>query len=113
MISIQTNINANKFLHVLNNVNQVTDKSVERLSTGKKITLASDGIADFSIQTNLKSEIVGKSQGLKNTNSAISTLKTVESASNTIVDLLVRSKELATEALNQLSGRISFCINLR
>ena len=100
MISIQTNINANNFLHVLDSTNQITNRAVQRLSTGSQITLASDGIADFSMQTNLKSEIVGKSQGLKNTNNAISTLKTVESASNTIVDLLIRSKELATEALN-------------
>ena len=78
MISIQTNINANNFLHVLDSTNQITNRAVQRLSTGSQITLASDGIADFSMQTNLKSEIVGKSQGLKNTNNAISTLKTVE-----------------------------------
>tara|TARA_Y100000385_G_scaffold259914_1_gene289381 strand:+ start:1821 stop:2711 length:891 start_codon:yes stop_codon:yes gene_type:complete len=100
MISIQTNMNAKNFLHVLNATERSTEQSIQRLSTGKRINLADDGVANFSMKTRLTSEIVGKSQGLQNTNKAISALKTVESASNTIVDLLMRSKELSTEALN-------------
>lgn len=100
MISIQTNMHAKSFLNVLSVSNQSAENSIQKLSTGKKINLADDGIGVFSVKTNITTEIVGKSQGLKNTNYAISALKTVESASDTIVNLLVRSKELATEALN-------------
>lgn len=100
MISIHTNMNTNNFLLTVSTANRSTDKAIERLSTGNQINLSHDGIAKFSIKTNIASEVIGKAQGLKNTNNAISALKTVESATDTIVDLLVRSKELATEALN-------------
>ena len=100
MISIHTNMNTNNFLLTVSTANRSTDKAIERLSTGNQINLSHDGIAKFSIKTNIASEVIGKAQGLKNTNNAIAALKTVESATDTIVDLLVRSKEIATEALN-------------
>lgn len=93
-------MNTNNFLLTVSTANRSTDKAIERLSTGNQINLSHDGIAKFSIKTNIASEVIGKAQGLKNTNNAIAALKTVESATDTIVDLLVRSKEIATEALN-------------
>ena len=93
-------MNTNNFLLTVSTANRSTDKAIERLSTGNQINLSHDGIAKFSIKTNIASEVIGKAQGLKNTNNAIAALNTVESATDTIVDLLVRSKEIATEALN-------------
>jgi flagellin len=100
MISIHTNMTQNKFLNTLQSVTDSTTKGIERISSGKKINLSNDDVGSFSVSTNITSEVVGKTQGLSNTNHAISALKTIESASNSIVDLLIRSKELATEALN-------------
>lgn len=100
MISIHTNTTENKFLSTLQSTIDSTAKGIERISSGKNINLSNDDVGNFSVSNSVTSEMVGKTQGLSNTNHAISALKTIESASNSIVDLLIRSKELATEALN-------------
>jgi flagellin len=100
MISIHSNISENKYLNTLGVATSFSNQAIHRMSTGKKINLSDDNVAGFLMKSNIAGEVAGKAQGLNNANLAISALKTMEGASDSIINLLIRSKELATEALN-------------
>jgi flagellin len=88
-------INTQKYL----STNQATqDKALQRLSSGTKVASAKDDAAGAAISFKLNVKAASLSKGIDNGNQAIGMLQTSESALNTVSNILLRLKELATQA---------------
>jgi len=88
-------INTQKYL----SANQATqDKALQRLSSGTKVASAKDDAAGAAMSFKLNAKASSLSRGIDNGNQAIGMLQTAESALNTVSNVLLRLKELATQA---------------
>jgi len=75
-------------------------KSVEKLSSGYRINRAADDAAGLSISERMRAQIRGMEQATRNSQDGISLIQTAEGALQTVNNMLVRIKELATQAAN-------------
>lgn len=73
-------------------------KSLERLSSGFRINRAADDAAGLAVSEQMKADIASLKQGSQNVTEANSLLQVAEGAMSQISDMLVRLKELATQA---------------
>lgn len=87
-------MNANRALGI-NTVAQ--GKSLEKLSSGKRINRAADDAAGLSISEKMRAQIRGLSQASRNAQDAISFLQTAEGAMDEVSAMLVRLKELSIQ----------------
>lgn len=72
--------------------------SVNRLSSGLRITSSRDDAAGLGIRELMRSDIAVLNQGIRNANDAISMLQTMDGAAQVIDEKLIRMKELAEQA---------------
>lgn len=73
-------------------------KSLEKLSSGFRINRASDDAAGLAISEQMRADIASLNVGSRNVTEANSLLQVAEGAMAQISDMLVRLKELATQA---------------
>ncbi|WP_315739750.1 MULTISPECIES: flagellin [unclassified Bradyrhizobium] len=98
MPAISTNIAANSAVRYLNiNSNQETS-SLAKLSSGSRITSASDDAAGLAISTRISSDITTLQQAATNAAQATSILQTADGGASNISDILARMKSLASES---------------
>lgn len=81
-------------------INRETGKSLEKLSTGLRINRASDDAAGLGVSENLRTQVRGISQAMKNTQDTISMLNIAEGALNEMSDIMQRMRELVIQAKN-------------
>lgn len=89
------------------NLQNTTDRlshSLERLSSGLRITRAADDPAGLSISEKFRSQIRSLSQAQKNANDGVSLLQTAEGALNEASGILIRLRELSIQAANGTLG---------
>ncbi|MGE4298145.1 MAG: flagellin [Desulfovibrionaceae bacterium] len=72
--------------------------SVSRLSSGLRITNASDDAAGLAVRELMRADISALNQGVRNANDAISLIQTADGALSVIDEKLIRMKELAEQA---------------
>lgn len=72
--------------------------SVRRLSSGLRVTSASDDAAGLAIRELMRSDISALNQGVRNANDAISLIQTADGALGVVDEKLIRMKELAEQA---------------
>ncbi len=72
--------------------------STRRLSSGLRITTASDDAAGLAIRELMRSDISTLNQGVRNANDAISMIQTADGALQVVDEKLIRMKELAEQA---------------
>lgn len=72
--------------------------SIARLSSGERITSASDDVASLSIATNIRTRLSGLRASVSNVNQADSMLQIADQALNQMTTILQRQKELAVRA---------------
>jgi len=97
-LRIQNNVtalNAHKNL-ALSDTNM--SKSLERLSSGFRINRAADDAAGLAITEQMRADIASYSMASRNVSEANSLLQVAEGAMSQISDMLVRLKELSTQA---------------
>lgn len=75
-------------------------KNVEKLSSGYRINRAADDAAGLSISERMRAQIRGMEQASRNSQDGISLIQTAEGALQTVNNMLVRIKELATQSAN-------------
>jgi flagellin len=80
--------------------NRALSKSMEQLSTGKRINSASDDAAGLAINNKMTSQIRGLNQAVRNANDAISMIQTAEGSLGEVTNMLQRMRELAVQASN-------------
>ena len=101
---IGNNITALKGHNNLNKVNQLKEKSLEKLTTGKRINSASDDAAGLSVSTKMNSKIRGMQMAARNAADGQALVQTAESALGETSDILQRMRELTVQAANDTYG---------
>jgi flagellin len=79
-------------------------KSLQRLSSGLRITRAADDAAGLAISENFRAEVRSLGQSQRNANDAISLLQIAEGALNETSGILIRMRELSIQASNGTLG---------
>lgn len=99
-ITIFTNIAAQKALGQSRLTSLALDKTYERLSSGLRITKASDDAAGLSISESLRADTRIANVAIRNINDGLSFVSIAESALTEISLILARMGELSTQASN-------------
>jgi flagellin len=81
-------------------VTQALDKSIQKLSTGLRINSAADDAAGLGVSEQLRTQVRGLSQALKNTQDSISMLNIADGALEEQANILQRMRELVIQAKN-------------
>jgi len=96
--TINTNIpslSAQENLRLASNFQQ---KTIERVTSGLRITSSGDDAAGLAIANGFRSDISVLTQGVRNANDGISTLQIIDGGINNISKLLDRARTLATQS---------------
>ena len=80
------------------------NQSVERISSGIRINKASDDAAGLAISEGLRSDIRALRQAGRNANDGISLINITEGALNELSSMLIRLRELASQAATGTTG---------
>lgn len=80
--------------------NTQASKYMEKLSSGFRVNRASDDAAGLAISEKMRSQIRGMEQAARNAQDGISLVQVAEGALANVNDILVRVRELATQAAN-------------
>ena len=97
---INHNISAMTTQSSMYKINRDMSKSLERLSTGLRINTAADDAAGLGVSENLRTQIKGTSQAMRNAQDGIAAISTAEGAANEISEILQRMRELAIQSSN-------------
>lgn len=103
-LRVNTNIASINAQRNLADTTQRLQKSLQRLSSGLRISRASDDAAGLAISEGFRAEIRGLAQASRNANDGISLLQIAEGALNETSNLLIRMRELAIQAANGTLG---------
>ncbi|KHA75666.1 Lateral flagellin, partial [Janthinobacterium lividum] len=87
----------------ITNTQSKLSTSMTRLSTGFRINSAMDDAAGLQIATRLKAQTSGMTVAMNNTQNSTSLLQTAEGAFAEVTNMLVRMKDLATQAADASS----------
>ncbi|MFQ5692597.1 MAG: flagellin [Nitrospinota bacterium] len=101
---ISNNVASLRVSRFLSAANTDLGKSLERVSSGLRINRASDDAAGLAVSQTLRSSIASFKVAARNTTEATSLVQVAEGAVNEISNILVRLKELATQAASSNAG---------
>lgn len=103
MLSLNTNNAALSAQNSISRANSALSTSMTRLSTGYRINSAKDDAAGLQIASRLKAQTSGMAVAMRNTQNATSMLQTADGALDEVNNMLVRMKDLATQAADASS----------
>jgi flagellin len=98
MLSLNTNAAALSTQSSLSKTQTALSTSMSRLGTGYRVNSAMDDAAGLQIATRLRAQTSGMAVAMKNTQNGISMMQTAEGALDEVTNILIRMKDLATEA---------------
>lgn len=98
MSVINTNVKSLISQNALTVNNRDLSKTMNQLSTGKRINSASDDAAGLAISSRMTSQVRGLNQAIRNANDGISMIQTAEGATVEITNMLQRMRELAVQS---------------
>ncbi len=97
-LRVNTNIEAiNVHNNLLTSSNKVAE-SLKRLSSGKRINAAKDDASGLAVANNFRAKISSMRVASQNATEAISMLQVADGAYSKITDILIRMRDLATQA---------------
>jgi flagellin len=97
-VRINTNVAALNTLRTLARTETALTRSIGRLSSGFRINRAADDAAGLAIANQLKADLGAMRQASRNAEQANSLMQVAEGGATGIQDILVRLKELASQA---------------
>jgi flagellin len=100
MLAVRTNVSSINAQRNLAGNSGELGKAMERLSSGFRINRAADDAAGLAISENLKSQIGGSNQAMRNMADAISMIQTSEGALDEVSSMLQRMRDLSVQAAN-------------
>ena len=103
-IRIFNNIASSNAQRILGVNNQRLATSIERISTGIRINKGADDAAGLAISEGLRSDIRALRQATRNANDGISLINVTEGALNEQSGILIRLRELASQAATGTVG---------
>lgn len=104
MLSLHTNPASLAANNSLSHVQAKLSTSTTRLSTGYRVNSAMDDAAGLQIATRLKAQNSAMSVAMRNTQNSVSLLQTADGALDEVSGILVRMKDLATQAADASSS---------
>ncbi|MCH7622599.1 MAG: flagellin FliC [Nitrospinae bacterium] len=103
-VRIFNNIASLNAQRILGQNNDRLAKSVERIASGIRINRGADDAAGLAISEALRSDIRALRQGIRNANDGISLINVTEGALNEQSGILIRLRELASQAATGTVG---------
>jgi flagellin len=100
MSVINTNVKSMVAQNAMTVNNRALSKTMEQLSTGKRINAAADDAAGLAIANRMSAQIKALDQSVRNANDGISMMQTAEGATKEITNMLQRMRELSVQAAN-------------
>jgi flagellin len=102
-LRINTNLASINAQRNLSRSQSELERSLDRLSSGLRITRAGDDAAGLAISESLRAQVRGLRQAERNANDGISVIQTAEGALNEISNILIRLRELAVQSASTAS----------
>jgi len=102
--SVLNNFASNKAQKDLYFTNIGLNKTLGKLSSGKRIVDASDDAAGLAIATSLKADAMALEQAVRNANDGIAIIQIADGALNKLSDLLLRAVTLAEQSASDTVG---------
>jgi len=106
MLSLHTNNAALSAQNSISRTQTALSTSMTRLSTGYRVNSAMDDAAGLQIATRLKAQTSGMAMAMRNTQNGVSMMQTAEGALDETTNILVRMKDLATQAADATSSGV-------
>ena len=104
MLSLHTNVASLSTQNSLGSTNKALTSSMTKLGTGYRVNSALDDAAGLQIATRLNAQTRGMQVAQKNTQNAISMIQTAEGGLSELSNMLLRMKDLATEAATETAS---------
>lgn len=102
--SVNTNVMAlNAYRHVAS-AHQILNDSLQKLSSGKRINTAADDAAGLAMAENMRSQMLGSKQAIRNAQDGISMVQTADGVLGTVHSMLQRMRVLAVQGANDSNG---------
>ena len=102
-LRINTNLASINAQRNLSSSQAALERSLDRLSSGLRITRAGDDAAGLAISESLRAQVRGLRQAERNANDGISVIQTAEGALNEVSNILIRLRELAVQSASSAS----------
>ena len=102
--TINTNISSLQTQRALGTNERLMQDAMSQLSTGLRVSKASDDAAGLAIGSRMKAQILSLNQSIRNAYDGISMLQTADGASSTLSDTMARMRELAIQSANGTNG---------
>jgi len=106
-MKVNTNVEALNILRNLNDTNTKVGDSLKRLSSGYRISTAKDDASGFAIANSFKAKISSMRVASQNASEAQSMLQTADGSYGKIHDILIRMKNLSTQAASGQTENLS------
>jgi flagellin len=103
-LSIRTNVSALNAQRNLQQTQQLMESSLSRLSSGYRITKASDDAAGLGVSENLRAQVRSLQQAQRNAYDGVNVVQLAEGSFNEISSILVRARELAMQSASDGIG---------
>jgi flagellin len=103
-LSVRSNISSITAQRTLNDNQSLLDTSLAKLSSGYRITKASDDAAGLGVSANLTAQLRSYEQGARNANDGLSVVQTAEAGLNEVTNILIRMRELAMQSASDGVG---------
>lgn len=103
-LRINTNVQSIVAQHRLNNTRENLAHTQDKLSSGSRIIKAMDDAAGLAISENIRATLRATGQNIKNANDGFLLLQTADGALNEVTNIVIRMKELATQAASDTNG---------
>lgn len=103
-LRIATNIQSLAAQRNLGNTSGAQKASLEKLASGTRITKAADDAAGLAIAEKMRATIRSVRQDVRNANDGISMIQTAEGGMSEVGNILVRFRELSTQAASDTLG---------
>lgn len=103
-LRIATNVASLTVQRNLRQANTVTEDSLQRMSSGKRITKSADDAAGLAVATSLEAQTRGLRQAIKNANQGMSFIQVAEGGIGEVSNMLARLRELGIQAASDTVG---------
>lgn len=97
---INTNMGAINAQRILDGTTREQTTSMERLTSGLRINKAADDAAGLAVVTGMTTQIKGTDMAIRNANDSIGMVQTLDGASEEVVNMMQRMRELAIQSMN-------------
>jgi flagellin len=97
-ISLLTNTSASIAARGISSANNKVKGSTAKLATGHRVNSAADDAAALGVATNLRATATSARQAMRNANDGVSILQTADGATDEVVNILTRIRELAVQS---------------